>query len=43
MDWKIGQDRSTQIQENDPDLFDFNYEVQPIVDVRTVLALGFIE
>lgn len=43
MDWKIGQDRSTQIQENDPDLFDFNYEVQPIVDVSTVLALGFIE
>jgi hypothetical protein len=28
-----GVSKSTQIEENDPELFDFNYEVQPIVDV----------
>jgi hypothetical protein len=33
MKGKTGVDRTTQIEENDPELFDFNYEVQPIVDV----------
>jgi radial spoke head protein 3 len=32
MKGKTGVDRMTQIEENDPELFDFNYEVQPIVD-----------
>jgi hypothetical protein len=33
MKGKSGVDRMTQIEENDPELFDFNYEVAPIVDV----------
>ena len=33
MDRKMGNDMSTQIRENDKDLFDFNYEVQPILEV----------
>lgn len=32
MKGKTGVDRNTQIEENDPELFDFNYEVQPIVE-----------
>jgi len=34
MKGKSGVDRTTQIEENDPELFDFQYEVQPIVDVK---------
>lgn len=30
---KTGIDRTTQIEENDPELFDFDYEVQPILEV----------
>jgi hypothetical protein len=30
---KTGVDRTTQIEENDAELFDFDYEVQPIVEV----------
>ena len=33
MKGKTGVDRNTQIEENDPELFNFDYEVQPIVDV----------
>ena len=33
MKGKTGVDRTTQIEENDPELFDFDYEVEPIVDV----------
>lgn len=40
MKGKTGVDRTTQIEENDPELFDFNYEVQPIVDVSLVLFTG---
>ena len=40
MKGKTGVDRTTQIEENDPELFDFNYEVQPIVDVSFVLFTG---
>lgn len=38
MKGKTGVDRTTQIEENDPELFDFNYEVQPIVDVSLLLS-----
>lgn len=31
---KGGVDRTTQIEEHDPELFDFDYEVQPIVEVQ---------
>jgi hypothetical protein len=41
MDGKIGHDRSTQIEENDPELFNFDYEVQPILDVFNQKYLGF--
>lgn len=33
MDGKTGVDTFTQIEENDPELFNFDYEVQPILDV----------
>ena len=32
MKGKTGVDRQTQIEENDPELFNFDYEVQPIVE-----------
>ena len=35
---KTGIDRNTQIDENDPELFDFDYEVQPILDVTICLS-----
>lgn len=33
MKGKTGVDRFTQIEENDPELFNFDYEVEPIVEV----------
>ena len=30
---KVGVDRNTQVDEHDPELFNFDYEVQPILDV----------
>ena len=36
MKGKTGVDRTTQIEENDPELFNFDYEVEPIVEVRGV-------
>ena len=36
MKGKTGVDRTTQIEENDPELFNFDYEVEPIVEVRSV-------
>lgn len=43
MKGKTGVDRTTQIEENDPELFDFNYEVQPIVDVTLGLFTGIAQ
>ena len=34
---KDGVDKTTQVDENDPELFNFDYEVQPILEV--VLSL----
>jgi len=38
---KSGVDRVTQVDENDPELFNFNYEVQPIIDVFFLLLRLF--
>lgn len=43
MKGKTGVDRTTQIEENDPELFNFNYEVQPIVDVPVFFIEGSAE
>ena len=42
MDGKTGVDFSTQVIEDDPELFDFDYEVQPILDVLTSLFRHFL-
>ena len=34
---KTGVDRTTQVDENDPELFNFDYEVQPILEVLPIL------
>ncbi len=34
---KTGVDRVTQVDENDPELFNFDYEVQPILEVRSFI------
>ena len=41
MDGKTGTDRFTQIDEHDPDLFNFDYEVQPILEVFMLLLRLF--
>ncbi len=37
---KTGVDRVTQVDENDPELFNFDYEVQPILEVFFCLNSG---
>ena len=37
---KIGVDRTTQVDENDPELFNFDYEVQPILEVMKNKSVG---
>lgn len=37
---KVGVDRTTQVDENDPELFNFDYEVQPILEVMKNKSVG---
>jgi len=42
MKGKTGSDRFTQIEENDPELFNFDYEVEPIVEVFLSILRPFL-